>query len=393
MVQGGNAPLVNSILAQNAANDAYKVSKALKVNLAAISELMESPLKEYLDSIVKLNEAQICKVFEDGNLHPLVQLSIILGNNDAHTQKFRTLFSFKKGLVDRIFLRLDRDIEARLPTLTTTSVWTNVVEIMMAGDIQLLNFPNLMAYLQGEVSTDVLTTGVTRPNVVEKVLGLSMHQILSSLSLLQSLTAAISPWEKGAAASFKMIRKMISMVRSEPMLEKILQLLSELLWKGEKKVITGRPQSLFADENVSIPTPVVSSITKDVAMITPIEVYLASSRINGTLITQALGALVQLHDLTLTVRDPNFPSASKWQGTTPLVHAPSATGAPYSKNQRRDSGQHANRNRQNLDWISIEDATRNRSISLVYRNIEKKYQPIIDAEMNQQHKLLKVHRN
>jgi len=184
------------------------------VNLAVISELMKSPLREYLASIVKLNAGQICKIFEDGNLHPMVQLSIILGDSDAHTPEFRMLHTFKKSMVNKIFDGLDDDIEARLPKLTTFSCWTTVVEIMMAGDFHMLNFPNLMVYLQGEVSTDVFTTGVTRPNVVEKVLGQSKHQILSSLTLLQSLFKAVSPWETSAAASFKSIRKMISMVRN-----------------------------------------------------------------------------------------------------------------------------------------------------------------------------------
>ena len=393
LVQSGNNPLVNSILAQNAASDASKVSKALKVNLAVIAELMEPPLREYLASVVKLNGVQICKIFEDGNLHPMVQLSTILGNSDAHTPEFRMLHSFKKTLVNAIFTGLDSDIEARLPKLTTLSVWTTVVEIVVAGDFQMLNFPNLMIYLQGEVSTDVFTTGVTRPNVVEKVLGQSKHQILSSLTLLQSLFKAVSPWETSAADSFKTIRKMMSMVRSEAMLMLVIELLNELLWKGDKKVFSGRPQSLFAVEYVSSPTPVVSTITNDLAMIAPVQTYHASARIDGVLIAQTYHTLENLHDLTVTVQDPKFPSASKWLGTTSLVHTTHTPGAPNYKRQRRASGQRTNQHQQNSEWIDIEVAVHDRSPSLVYRNVEKKHLQVVDAELNRQHKLLNVHRN
>jgi hypothetical protein len=391
--QSGNNPLMNSILAQNTASDASRVSKVLKVNLAVIAELMESPLREYLASIVILNVEQVVKIFEDGNLNPMVQLSIILGNSDAHTENFRRLHSFKKKLVQTVFNRLDKEVEARMPMLTTMSVWTTVVEIVMAGDFMLLNFPNLMLYLQGEVSTEVLTTGVTRPNVVEKVLGQSKHQILSSLSLLQSLIKATSPWETTATASFKTIRKMTSMIRSEPMLDMMLELLKELLWKEEKKGFSGRPQSVFAAEIVSSPTPVVSSITNDLAMIAPVVVYEASARIDGVLVTQTNDRLETLHDLTATVRDPKFPSASTWLGTTPTVHTTHHSGAPTSKKQKRVSNQPANRRQQNSEWIDIGDAVRHRSTSLMYRNIDKKGQRAVDAEMNRQHKQLNIHQN
>lgn len=68
--RGGPTSLEISIENQNAVRDANMIAKSLGVNPASISEMLEPVLKNYLGDIVKLSGEQICKVFEDGNLHP-----------------------------------------------------------------------------------------------------------------------------------------------------------------------------------------------------------------------------------------------------------------------------------------------------------------------------------